>query len=238
MQSTTVILKKIIDLPTDWHLSGSVSTRILEGICRHVEAIGRIENSVETGSGKTTLLFSQVSKKHIVFALEGSNRSISAVKDSELFSSDNVTFVEGHTQKTLPRYDFPQKIDMVLIDGPHAYPFPDLEYFYLYPNLKKGGMLLIDDIHIPTIRRMFEIIRSDDMFELIEMIDDMAFFRRTESPTFNPFGDGWGHQGYNRECWKEMMRVEKKVRFLEKLVPKSVRDQIPNPMKRWILRLL
>ena len=34
----------------------------------------------------------------------------------------------------------------VLIDGPHGYPFPEIEYFYFYPRLKPGALLVVDDI--------------------------------------------------------------------------------------------
>ncbi len=48
--------------------------------------------------------------------------------------------------------------DCVLIDGPHGYPFPDMEYYYFYPLIKPGGILIIDDIHIPSNGRMADII--------------------------------------------------------------------------------
>jgi len=61
----------------------------------------------------------------------------------------------------LPKYNFQAKVQIALIDRPHGYPFPDLEYFYFYPLIETGGLLLVDDIKIPTISRMFEIIASD-----------------------------------------------------------------------------
>jgi len=238
LHNIDLVAQNIIDLPPDWHLSGSVSRNILKGITKHALNIGPIDNTVETGSGKTTLLFSHLSGNHLVFALEGENRSISAVRQSDLFNPKTVTFIEGPTQKTLPQYEFSDPLSIALIDGPHCYPFPDLEYYYFYPKLREGGLLLLDDIQIPTIRRMFDIIKADRMFDLIDIRDYMAFFRRTDVRTINPFGDGWGDQGYNSAYWKEMQQVEKKVRVLEKIVPQSVRERIPNPVKRWILRIL
>jgi len=236
MHDIDVIIQKIIELPADWHLAGTVSRKILHGIKQYALDIGPIENTVETGSGKTTLLFSHLSKNHLVFALEGENRSITAAKRSNLLKPETVTFVEGPTQKTLPHYDFTQLFDIVLIDGPHCYPFPDLEYYYLYPKIKTGGLLLLDDIQIPSIKRMFDIIKSDHMFELIDIRDYMAFFRRSDARTIDPFGDGWGYQGYNNSYYKEMQQAEKKVRMLEKVIPRSVRERIPNPVKRWVLK--
>ncbi len=86
----------------------------------------------------------------------------------------------------------------MLIDGPHGFPFPDLEYYYFYPHLKTGGLLVIDDIQIPTIGRLAEFISEDAMFSEVECIGSTAVFRRTDAPVFDPFSDGWWLQDYNR----------------------------------------
>ncbi len=86
----------------------------------------------------------------------------------------------------------------MLIDGPHGFPFPELEYFFFYPHLKTNGLLVVDDIHIPTIGRLADFISEDRMFEKVEFIGATAVFRRTDAPVFDPFGDGWWFQDYNR----------------------------------------
>ena len=235
-----ILIEQINSLPKDWHLAGSVPRKILNAIVDHARKVGPVQNSVETGSGKTTLLFSHLSKNHVVFALDNGNKSISSAKKSELFNSQNVTYIEGPTQKTLPRYVFNQKFDIALIDGPHGYPFPDLEYYYFYPNLIEGGLLLLDDIQIPSIQRMFEIIRADDMFELLEVINNMAFFRRTDSPLIDPYSDSWWSQGYNRPHYEKRQRtlIRKKVidKTLERHIPEAIKMYIPNSLKGWVKR--
>src|SRR5262245_66546928 len=152
---------------------------------------------METGSGKTTLLFSQLSESHKVFALEGDNRSITVVRESRLLRPGAVEFIDGPTQVTLPRYRFQNELQVALIDGPHGYPFPDLEYYYVYPWLGADALLIVDDIHIPTIRHLFDFLSEDQMFRLVEVVDTTAFFRRTTAPLFEPLGDGWWLQAYN-----------------------------------------
>jgi hypothetical protein len=199
------LIDQIALLPDDWHSAGSVHPPVLRTIAAHAEAMGGIRNSVETGSGKTTLLFSHLSQNHLVFAVDGGTRSISKVKQSNLFNPSRVVFIEGPTQLTLPRHTFTHKLQLALIDGPHGYPFPDLEYYYFYPQLQTGGLLLIDDIQIPTIGRMFEMIKADDMFDLLETVDNMAFFKRTEAPLIDPLSDSWWLQGYNRAVYEQMI---------------------------------
>lgn len=157
-----------------------------------------IPYTMETGTGLSTILFSHISKNHKVFTLNDGNM-MSTVINSELFNPRHVEFIEGPTQQTVPLYSFTNKFNVILLDGPHGYPFPDLEYYYLYPHLETGGILIIDDIVIPTIYNLFNFLKEDAMFELIDVVGgNTAFFKRTVSPLFNRFGDGWWLQNYNK----------------------------------------
>jgi hypothetical protein len=49
----------------------------------------------------------------------------------------------------------------------------------------------MDDIQIPTIEGMFEIIKADDIFDLLEVVANMAFFRRSEATLIDPFSYSW-----------------------------------------------
>ena len=111
-------------------------------------------------------------------------------------------FVEGPTQITLPRHTFDGSLQLVLIDGPHGYPFPDLEYYYFYPQLDAGALLIVDDIHIPTVTNLFDFLSVDDMFSLKEVVETTAFFTRTDAPTFSPIEDGWWLQPYNQRAFE------------------------------------
>lgn len=79
-----------------------------------------------------------MSRHHTVFALDDGTGSVDNVCRSPLLRKEVVTFVEGPAQVTLPRFHFTEKLQLVLIDGPRGYPFPDLEYFYLYPHMETG----------------------------------------------------------------------------------------------------
>jgi hypothetical protein len=241
------LINQIDALPADWHGAGSVGANVLRTIAQHTERIGAVRNSAETGSGKTTLLFSHLSANHLVFAKDVGN-SIRQVRNSPLFQSQNVTFIEGPTQETLPAYRFQQKFQLALLDGPHGYPFPDLEYFYFYPQIESGGLLLIDDIKIPTINRMFEIIKGDDMFRLLEVVDDnMAFFERTEVPCINPSSDSWWLQGYNKPYYLTIRNPSpprpttvllRAYLFSRRLIPRRVKALIPQNTKKRILKAM
>jgi hypothetical protein len=160
----------------------------------------RIVHSAETGVGKSTLLLSHASQHHTVFAIEepGLGDSLAKTRASSLLKRENVDFVTGPTQLTLPRHNFVDRLQFVLIDGPHGYPFPELEYYFFYPHLDENGLLVIDDIHIPTIFRLFSFLREEAMFDFLGVASTTAFFRRNSTPIFHPQGDGWWLQNYNK----------------------------------------
>ncbi len=182
------------------HAGQAFSTRTL----RRIEAYlpEQVECSVETGCGKSTILFSNLSKHHKVFALDdrslAEQSSVLFFQDCPISRPERVEFIYGPTQRTLPPYAEHGLYDVILLDGPHGYPFPELEYLCLFPHLKKGGILIVDDVQIPTIGRLGDFLAEDEMFEPLALVEGTALFRRTEAPTFDSCGDGWWTQRYNR----------------------------------------
>lgn len=189
------LLQQISDIAPTLHGAGTIPAEALTALARHASS-RRIAHSAETGCGASTLLLSHLSDHHLAFAVDAGN-SLTNVKSSPMLRPGTVEFVDGPTQLTVPRFEFKHTFQLVLIDGPHGWPFPDLEYYYFYPRIDEGGLLAIDDIQIPTVTRMFEILRSDAMWELREVVTNTAFFVRTQAPAICPTGDDWEKQGYN-----------------------------------------
>lgn len=219
---TTQILEQIAALAGEWHGAGTLGGNVLRRIAFHAGA--SLDNTAETGAGKSTLLFSHLSKRHTVFALDY-GESLTMVRNSPLFNGSTVEIVEGPTLKTLPTHPFAEKLQAVLIDGPHGYPFPDMEYWYFYPHIAAGGLLIVDDIHIPTIHNLYSFLKDDEMFALLEVVGTTAIFRRTAAPLFDPFADGWWLQGYNKKRFPATFR-------------QRLTQLIPLPLQRRLLRLL
>jgi hypothetical protein len=120
-----------------------------------------------------------------------------------------VTFVEGETKDTLPQYRFEDQIDLVLLDGPHAYPLPQIELAYLFPWIRLEGWLVVDDIQIPSVHEIFDFLRKESSVVLEGVIVRTAFFRRIGMVENGP--DGWAMQGINRHTilrysWRDRLR--------------------------------
>jgi hypothetical protein len=229
------ILAQIDALPESWHGAGSYSPNALRRIADHV-GHSQITRSAETGTGKTTLLFSHLSDHHTVFTIDdsGSTGSLSAVRGSEVLHADSVEFVIGPTQQTVPHFQFENLLQLVLLDGPHAFPFPELEYYFFYPHIETGGFLIVDDIHIPMLHHLYRFLCEDPMFQLLSTIETTAVFVRTSAPTFNPIGDGWWQQPYNSTRFPVMdgpraylyYKLAHRFRSLVPWFPIQVRDRL------------
>ena len=227
------LIEKLIALPQDWSPYGTLYPEVLKAIAYHCSKMD-IWHSLETGCGKSTLLFSHLSRHHKVFAMDvDQNGNFKKVQNSPFLNSISVEFIEGPTQRTLPQHRFDHQIEAALIDGAHGYPFPELDYYFIYPLLKPGGILIVDDIQIPTIRNMFNFLKRDEMFSLIEVVRNTAFLRRTERPTFDPYGDNWEFQNYNmRDRLGEAVPS-----FLKAWVPKPIKRSIKNATY-WVIKRL
>ena len=125
--------------------------------------------TAETGCGASTILFAHHSNEHHVYAFDDTaipNSSVNYAKSFTAFKDDTVKWHFGPTQHTLIKSPPSGKFDVVLIDGPHCYPWPEFEYSFFYHLLNEDGFMIIDDIHIPTIRNMFSVLCEDDKFYL------------------------------------------------------------------------
>jgi len=191
------ILAQIAALRSDWQAEGSpLPVKVLRAIGQHV-GTRPVSHSAETGTGRSTVLLSHLSRHHTVFTLTD-GPSYAAVIASPILNRQVLEFVTGPTQLSLPTYPFPHPLELALLDGPHAFPYAELEYYYLYPHLAAGGLLIVDDINIPTIFNLFSFVKDDEMFKLVDVVGVTAFFRRTTAPVFSPTGNQWWAQGYNR----------------------------------------
>ncbi len=183
----------------------AMSQAALTGIARR----GPFHSTVETGSGGSTIVLSHLSTNHTAFAIEGADRTITGLRQCADLKNDAVTFIEGETKDTLPAYRSPAAVDLILLDGPHAYPMPQLEFTFLFPLLRNGGWLVLDDIQIPSVHELFRFLKLNTQVVLEEVALRTAFFRRVS--TAPPEPDGWDSQGLNRHLvlrysWRDSLR--------------------------------
>jgi hypothetical protein len=190
-----------------FHSWDAMSPRALSAIARR----SPFDCTAETGCGGSTIVFSQLGNQHIAFGIEGENRTITELRARSDLRQDVVVFVEGATKATLPAYPFATQLDLVLLDGPHAYPLPQLEYTYLFPHIKQRGWLVLDDLQIPSVHELFSFLCKERSVVLEEVIDRTAFFSKVRNMDAETGPDGWWLQGINhraiwRYSWRDQFR--------------------------------
>src|SRR5262249_37490872 len=220
------VVRAVLSLPADWPFAGSLRPVVLERLVHHAAA-RELRRSAETGTGKSTLLLSHLSAQHTVFAIDdrGAGDSLAGVQASPLLRRERVTFVAGPSQLALPAHRFAGALDLVLIDGAHGFPFPQLDYYHLYPHLAPGALLVLDDLQLRAVNDLFRFLRTDAMFKLLEVVRTTGFFQRTTSPAFDPHGDAWWLQGYHRRIWPPLAGLSW-TETVKALVPHGVRNRL------------
>ena len=108
-------------------------------------------------------------------------------------SLENVDFLLDRSEIILPTLDI-KPLDLVLIDGRHAFPTPFIDWFYTAPSLKLGGRLLIDDTHLWTGSILTDFLSSDEDWELEkDFAGRAALFVKRRSGGEQKW---WGEQPY------------------------------------------
>ncbi len=117
--------------------------------------------TLETGAGRTTLLFARKGCLH--HAVTPSSEEIAAITAAAAAQGvdlSRVTFHEGFSQDVLPRLGS-DELDLAFIDGGHGFPIPAVDFQYVAPRLKVGGVLLIDDVDLWTGDMIVQVLRRD-----------------------------------------------------------------------------
>lgn len=160
-------LNQILHDPPLVHLRGTVTWQLDHRVAEFLDKILRPEwNTLETGAGLSTLLFAIHETNHISVVPDLDQvqrlREYCTRKDISL---QKIDFRVERSEWALPQLDSPA-LDLVLIDGRHAFPTPCIDWFYTAPLLKVGGRMLVDDTHVWTGWILSEFLKSDPDWEL------------------------------------------------------------------------
>lgn len=89
------------------------------------------------------------------------------MQENKVKTSGNEFFPQ-YSQRVLPEITGNNKLekalDMMLIDGGHAFPSPSIDWYYLADTVKEGGYLVVDDTQLITgeILKDFLCMEKDD----------------------------------------------------------------------------
>jgi hypothetical protein len=147
---------------------------------------------LETGAGNSTL----------AFLLANPARLISIAPDDSLFTriseycdQNNINrgaleAVIELSEIALPRLflsDPDARVDIALLDGGHGWPTVFVDFCYANALMKKGGILIVDDIHLYSVGEFARFLSDDAArFSLVASFPKTLCFRKETSEQFLP----------------------------------------------------
>ncbi len=143
------------DVHVDWGLNRAALERLYE-------LVPPGARTLETGAGLSTIVFALKRARHtVVSPFRHEHDRIKAWCTDRGVPLDGVTFVARPSQDALPEIgDDP--LDVVLIDGDHAFPAPFIDWYYAARRLVVGGLLIVDDTQVKTGRILRDFLRKEE----------------------------------------------------------------------------
>lgn len=164
--------------------------------------------TLETGCGYSSVLFAACGARHTSVspaALE--HARVRAWCEQNGVPVELLSFEDGPSERVLPTLG-EGPIDLMLIDGMHAFPWPFVDFFFTADRLSVGGFLLIDDVSLRSGEALREfLIAERGRWELVTDLKATSIFRKTSAPSLaglNWHQQPWGARPVTR--WKRRIR--------------------------------
>jgi predicted O-methyltransferase YrrM len=153
------------------NLHGGTTHSLVRGALQWIDRLPRPLRTLETGCGLSTLVFALRGDEHACITPYASEPD--AVKDycaQHGIDASRVTFHIDTSEIILPHLDS-APLDVILIDGSHAFPHVFIDYFYSTSALAVGGTLILDDVHLWTGKVLRDFLNSEPEWRLVQQWD-------------------------------------------------------------------
>ena len=131
------------------------------------DSVSTTSKTLETGAGLSTLIFALRTSLHVAITPSKSEiTSIRAYAADKGISLDSVSFICEVSEEYLPRCQLAD-LDLVLLDGKHAFPWPMVDWFYTADRLKQGGLMIIDDAQMRSVGVLRDFMAADPAWKLV-----------------------------------------------------------------------
>lgn len=138
-------------------------------------------HTLETGIGVSTVVFALSRTHHTAIAHHPDEvQNVARYCREQDISTDDLTLINDRSENALPRIKEDGPLDLVLIDGRHAFPTPIVDWYYTVIRLRVGGLMIVDDLALKTGRILAEFMDVDHRFERCASFDNTAAFIKLE----------------------------------------------------------
>jgi predicted O-methyltransferase YrrM len=145
------------------------------------DSVEKGNRTLETGAGCSTLVFAARQTQHT--AITPSETEIQRIRE---YAGENdialtgVRFIPQPSELYLPGCE-ESNLDLVLLDGKHSFPWPIVDWFFTGDRLKRGGLMLLDDVQIRSVAVLAEFIAAEPGWKLVRSFSDKTLvFRKVQ----------------------------------------------------------
>jgi hypothetical protein len=109
--------------------------------------------TLETGLGVSTVLFALWRTEHVcVCPSEAEIRLLIDYLEEREIDFSSVDLRLDYSDDVLPTLG--RELDLVFIDGGHGFPTPVIDWYFSSRCLRKGGIVVLDDITLPAVAQV------------------------------------------------------------------------------------
>jgi Methyltransferase domain len=156
--------------------------------CLETELKGAQPVIAETGAGNSTILFLFMRPKKL-YSISVDPDLLPRIKaycDEAGLAHDALDFTLGRSEAALPALADALRaegtgLDVALMDGGHGWPTVFVDFCYLNAALKKGGLLIVDDLQIYAVNEFARWLALLPDFELVLNLKKVLVFRKVRA---------------------------------------------------------
>lgn len=159
------------------------------------DVVTRGATTLETGAGASTVVFLAAGAVHTAISPAAHEpERIRAWCQSHSVDTSGYTHLLGSSTGILPTLES-APLDVVLVDGDHAFPTPSLDWYYATRHLRAGGVVILDDLQLWPCSIVADFLGDEEGWERIARTGRHAVFRATR-PGIELTSRWWGEQGH------------------------------------------
>lgn len=152
-------------------LHGSTTHSLVRGSLDWINRLPRPLRTLETGCGLSTLVFVLRGDEHVCITPYADEPDrVRRYCAEQGIEGTSVRFEIERSELVLPSLDA-GPLDLVLLDGSHAFPNVFIDYFYSARLLTVGGTMIVDDVHLWTGKVLRDFLCAEPEWELVEEWD-------------------------------------------------------------------
>jgi len=143
------------------------------------------QRTLETGCGYSTIVFALKGARHTVISpVIEEHQRVRQWCDVNGIDLSNLDFKVARSEEVLPTLAL-EPLDLVLIDGWHAFPAPLLDWFFTAKKLVVDGHVIVDDTHIKAVRILRDFLEAEQgRWELVARFKQTDIFRKISRDVF------------------------------------------------------